>query len=240
MYIYKAVKLDINQNRVISFVGGGGKTTTIFALSRELRQAKKKILIATSTKVFNPEKEEYDYYFLKDIKNEFIPLEGSVTFLGECVKDEKLIGVSSGKIDEIIGRNIFDFIFIEADGSNRKSIKAPACHEPVIPSKTTLTIGVIGLDCLNKAIDESTVHRPELFKEISGNESLEIISEDSIVNLVLDKNGLFKNSKGKKILLLNKADNSMKIQIGKSIQVKLISKGFANIIVGDIKKKNFY
>lgn len=240
MKIYKILGLDINKNEVISFVGGGGKTTTIFALADELVKAKKKVFIATTTKVFNPKEEEYDYYFLKDINKEFIPLKGTITFLGECVKDEKLLGVSSEKIDEIIDRNIFDFILIEADGANRKPIKAPAYHEPVIPRKTSLTIGLIGLDCLNKAIDKNIVHRPELLKKISGNEDFEIINKDLVVNLVLDKNGLFKNSKGKKILLLNKADDSNTIDIGKNIKDLLKSKKFANIILGDIKKKKFY
>lgn len=240
MKIHQIFKLDIKKKQVISFVGGGGKTTTIFQLARELSKENKKMLISTTTKVFNPNKEEYDYYFLKDIDIDFLPLEGSITILGEFVKDKKLIGVTPEKIDEILDRNIFDFILIEADGSNRKSIKAPGAYEPIIPSKTELTVGVIGLDCFNKPINENTVHRPELLKMISGNEHLDRIDEDLIVNLVLDKNGIFKDSRGEKLLLLNKADDSKIINSGKNIVKKLKTEKFTKVILGDIKKKNFY
>lgn len=242
MEICKALQLNINKNKkeTISFVGGGGKTTTIFGLAEELIKAKKRVLISTTTKIFNPKKQEYDYYFLDDIDREFTPLEGTVTVLGECIKDGKLIGVSPKKVDEIIDRNMFDFILIEADGSKGKPIKAPAPHEPIVPIKTTITIGIIGLDCFNKAIDQNIAHRPELLKKISGNEHFKTINQNVIINLVLAKDGLFKNSKGKKILLLNKADESSKIHIAKTIQDKLGSMGFTNIVLADVKKKLFY
>ncbi len=35
MDIYNALKLNLNNREVISFVGGGGKTTTIFKLGGE-------------------------------------------------------------------------------------------------------------------------------------------------------------------------------------------------------------
>lgn len=239
MEIYKALQLDINKKEIISFVGGGGKTTTIYALAKELIKAKKRVLISTTTKVFNPKKQEYDYYFLGNINREFIPPKGTITVLGEFVKDKKLVGLSREKIDRIIDRHMFDFILIEADGSKRKSIKAPATHEPIIPTRSTLTVGVIGLDCVGKPIDEDIVHRSELFRKIPGNENLGIIDECSITNLILARNGLFKESKGKKILLLNKADENEKICIGKNIRDKLKSKGFTNIVLGDVKKRDF-
>lgn len=240
MDIYKELQLDINKKELISFVGGGGKTTIIFQLAEELTKAKKKVLISTTTKIFIPNKEEWDYFLLKDIKSSFTPLKGTVTILGDYIKGEKLIGVNPEKIDEIVDRNIFDFILIEADGSKRKSIKAPGSHEPLIPKKTDITIGIIGLDCLNKPINEKVVHRPELLKKILGNENSEYIDENIIVNLVLSKQGLFKDSKGEKILLLNKAHDKKTINTGKSVINKLKVKNFNNIILGDIKKKVFY
>lgn len=239
MKIFEVLQIDINKKQVLSFVGGGGKTTSIFQLSKELVGKDKKVLISTTTKIFNPKKDEYDYYFLKDIQEDFRPKKASITILGNNVVDEKLIGVAPEKIDEISRRKIFDFILVEADGSNRKSIKAPGFHEPVIPLTTSKTIGLIALDCLNKPVDEKTVHRAELMKKIPGNENLNTINEDIIVNLVLDKSGLFKNSVGEKILILNKANKEERINAGRIIQKKLKEKSFENIVIGDIKEKSF-
>lgn len=240
MKIYEILQININKKGVLSFVGGGGKTTTIFKLAEEFIKENKKVLISTTTKIFKPNTEEYDYYFLEDIKGEFIPQKSSITILGHSVKDKKLIGVLPGKIDEIVDKNIFDFILVEADGAKRKPIKAPNKYEPVIPEKTTLTIGIIGFDCINKAIDEKIVHRPELLKQISGNENLKIIDENCIVNLVLDKKGLFKNSKGEKILILNKINKEKEIHIARNIQKKLQAREFDKIVIGDIINKKFY
>ncbi|WP_406243788.1 selenium cofactor biosynthesis protein YqeC [Tissierella carlieri] len=238
MIIYKALGLDIDKAEMLSFVGGGGKTTTIFELAKEFISLNKKILISTTTKVFTPLKEEYNYLFLKDIDKDFNPLNATITIFGEEIKNGKLEGISSEKLEEIFARNIFDIILIEADGSKRKPIKAPGNHEPVIPTTSTKTIGVIGLDSLGKAIDEDTVHRPELLCQMVGKNF--IIDEEVIVKLVLDKNGLFKNASRDKILLLNKANDEIKICKAKRIRRILKDKHFNNVAIADVKEKKFY
>ena len=37
MMIYNILKLDLNNGEVISVVGGGGKTTTIFQLTKRIK-----------------------------------------------------------------------------------------------------------------------------------------------------------------------------------------------------------
>jgi probable selenium-dependent hydroxylase accessory protein YqeC len=49
---------------------------------------------------------------------------------------------------------------IEADGSRRHNVKAPAHYEPVIPACATHVVAVIGADALNEVIGE-VAHRPE-------------------------------------------------------------------------------
>lgn len=238
MSIYKVLGIDIDKGQILSFIGGGGKTTTIFELAKEFISLNKKVLISTTTKIFTPSKEEYTYFFLKDIYKGFNPLNATITILGLDMKNGKLNGISPEKIDEIFSRNIFDIILIEADGSKGKPIKAPGNHEPVIPMTSTKTIGVIGLDSLGKIIDENTVHRPELLQKIAG-KSL-TIDEETIAKLVLDKNGLFKNASRDKILLLNKANDEMKVSNGMKIRRILMDSGFEKVVIADIMEKKFY
>ncbi|WP_353094531.1 selenium cofactor biosynthesis protein YqeC [Tissierella praeacuta] len=240
MSIHRIMKIDIEKREMISFVGGGGKTTTIFQLAKEFTNLNKKVLISTTTKIGVPLEDEYDYFFLKDIKRNFNPQNPSITILGWETKDKKLIGISPENADEIFKTGIFDIILIEADGANRKPIKAPASHEPVVPICSTKTIGVIGLDSLGKKIDGDTVHRSELLKEITGEKSLDIIDEETIVKLVLDKNGIFKNSYGHRILLLNKADDKIRISNAIEIRERLGNNNFKNVIIANIKDKKFY
>lgn len=232
----RAFKLQ-QSGELISFVGAGGKTTAMFTLAEELKSKGKTVLITTTTAIYNPE-DGFDYYFLEDIED-FSPSRGSIAVFGEKVKDSKLRGVSGDKIDSIYKRNIFDFILLEADGSKRKSIKAPRLGEPIVPSSTTRTIGLIGMDSLGKMINEENVHRVDLFLKILGKNSNDIIEADDIVKLVIDPDGLFKNSIGKQILILNKVESDKLDEI-KSIKEKLTKHGFNDILIANINKKTFY
>lgn len=229
MSIIKYFDIDIGTREMISVVGGGGKTTTIFKLASELKQLDMRVLVTTTTAIYNPSTELYDdLVVLEDgqsiengLKN------GTITVLGRCISPQnKLLGVDSGFLDTIHNEDLFDFILIEADGSKGRPIKAPASHEPVIPSNTSKVIGVIGIEALGKVIDEANVHRPEIFCEVTNSRIGDVIIEEIIVKLVMAKDGLFKGASAdsKKYLLFNKADNEMQMRqaslIGKMIRNK--------------------
>lgn len=237
MKIYEELKLDISNTVVLSLIGGGGKTTTMFALGEELKNLNKKVLITTTTAIYNPDK-GYDYYFLEDIGSFF--KEGSITIFGDRIENGKLLGTIPEKIDRIIECNIFDYILIEADGSKGKPIKGYSYYEPVIPEKTTLTIGIIGLDSLGEKV-EDIVHRPEIFTKVTNTNYSDVINEEIITKYVLSSKGIFGGTKGKKTLILNKAHNEKSILRGRRIRQILLNRGFEDdILVTDIKSKTFY
>ena len=237
MKLYEVLGIDLNKASVISVVGGGGKTTTIIKLGEELKDRGKKVLITTSTAIFIPDESMYDNLFIKDIPKNFTPELGTITYYGEEINDIKLRTLNLEFIEEIIDRDIFDYILIEADGSKGLPIKAPGLHEPVISKLTRLTIGLIGLDSLNTEINNINVHRSELFKKLII-EDKDIIDNNVIIKLVLHENGLFKNSKGKKILLLNKANNSLRITNAKMIK-EVLKDTDIRVAISDVKS-NFY
>lgn len=239
MELYKELGLDINQKAVISFVGGGGKTTSIKTLARELRDIGLKVLITTSTMIFEPMKDEGDNFFLQDVPMDFKANKGSITILGDRIRDGKLIGCSIDKIDEINNRRLFDYILIEADGAKRKPIKAPESHEPVIAKSTNITIGVMGIDAIGYKINEDIAHRPERLKEILNVGENHIIDSNDMVNLSLHPQGIFKSSKGKKILFINKIKGSKDISIGKEVRDSLNSSDI-QVVIGDVMDKVYY
>lgn len=231
MSILKHFDININTKEMISVVGGGGKTTTIFKLASELRLFNKKVLITTTTAIYNPKTDLYDNLVILD-NNQSIESyweKGTITILGRCISSEnKLLGIDRNFLNEIFNKNLFDFILIEADGSKERPIKAPAYHEPVVPSLTSKVIGVIGIDSLGKTIDETNVHRPELLSTITNSKIGDVITEETIYKLVTAKDGLFKGASKdmKRYLLLNKADQQ--------IQMKQ-----ASIIGNMIRKENY-
>lgn len=190
---------------VISIAGGGGKTSTMFALGELLRG--QKVLLTTTTKILRPPLSEKYEIVESDYELKLCDKKKPVVF---GIPSEEYPGKLTGcSLDQLDGfKDLFDFMIIESDGSAGRPIKAPASHEPVIFPLTELYIGVIGLDCLGKKGDDNTVHRPELFAGVRGKEKEEPITKEDLILLINHREGLFKNASDdcRKVVLLNKAD----------------------------------
>ncbi|MPW26093.1 putative selenium-dependent hydroxylase accessory protein YqeC [Alkalibaculum sp. M08DMB] len=235
--------IDLNEKDIISIVGAGGKTSLMFELAQEIKKQKSKILTTTTTKIYVPTKEKYDYIFLNDklIFKSLISDKKGIYVYGKTINTEgKIIGLSEDQLNSVLG--YFDYMLIEADGANEKSLKGWNSTEPVIYSATTKTIGLLDIQSLGMTICENSIHRFEEFCKITTSNKGEKITLDHLLKLIIHPQGLFKNSKGEKILFINKADNlhhlNMAMQL---INSKIIS--CANIvdkiIVGSIKNKNY-
>lgn len=238
--IYKKIGLNLQEENVIAFVGGGGKSTGINVLAEEFKSMGKKVLVTTTTMMFYPEHKDNDEFILGDWPKEYLPKERSITLFAKTMVDEKIKGPDSKEIEEIYNKNIFDIILIEADGAKRKPITAPADHEPLVPDFTRVTIGVIGLDSIGKALDEENTHRPELLKEIFNVETPHKIEPRDIIELIRNENGLFKDASGRKIVFLNKADDDELIFMGKIIRKLLEQKNIKDVYISQLQEKKIY
>lgn len=168
--MYSLLNIENGLKGMLCFVGGGGKTSSMFQLSYELSKMGKKVLVTTTTAIYYPKKKQFDNIIVSD-KEDIELFEGinfsSITVLGSSISSEgKLIGINPKFLDVIFLEGLFDFILIEGDGSKRRSVKAPAEHEPVIPSYTTKLVGLVGIDCIGKSVSEENVHRLKHFCSI--------------------------------------------------------------------------
>ena len=58
--------LGVTRGEMVSLIGAGGKTTTLFRLAKELRDQGCKVLVTTTTKIIKPAKPHIDRLFLVD------------------------------------------------------------------------------------------------------------------------------------------------------------------------------
>jgi probable selenium-dependent hydroxylase accessory protein YqeC len=213
MGILADLHLDPRARELVCLIGAGGKTSVMFNLASALKTIGKKVLVTTTTKIFLPEKEQYDSIVF-DSSDTLARLKkskpGTITCLGRGLheNDHKVIGVDKGLVDQLFDRQLFDWILAEGDGAKGKSIKAPDVEEPVIPERTTLALGLIGLDALGKKANDENVHRSRLFCNVTGAKENDRIDERMIARLIISRKGLFKNVPDgcRRIVLLNKAD----------------------------------
>jgi len=215
MTLCEALNIDLNVSELLSLVGAGGKTSIMFRLAQELKASGKKVLVTTTTNIAFSEALQADHLIIDSSKETCFLSNvepGAIVCLGGGVLNVKgkLKGVDRGLISEIYQKHFFDYIIVEADGSKRKPIKAPAQYEPVIPGETTRTIGVIGLDALDKTITGEHVHRPDLFCSVTGKSMGDLIDRRCLINLILSEDGLFKDvPQGcRKHVVFNQADRT--------------------------------
>ena len=135
-------KLRLRRGDVVSFIGSGGKTTSMITTANELAALGLRVAVTTTTKMGVREKER---------------LNAAVSFFG-TEAGGKLSAPPSGVIESLCDN--YDVVLIEADGSKRRAVKGWNDTEPVIHPRTTKTVGLISTRTLGKPVNETWVHRP--------------------------------------------------------------------------------
>jgi probable selenium-dependent hydroxylase accessory protein YqeC len=236
-----ASALPLAKGMSLSFVGAGGKTSLIFSLAAELAAQGHSVLVTTTTAIFHPDHDSqpHDLVVLGEIKKccRDLPKAGQIVVAAKNhdPKSNKLKGYSPGELAGVREGHFFDYILIEADGSRRLPIKAPAAHEPVIPGWTDMVVGCIGLDCLGRPMDGQTVHRPECLAAVTKQSPGDLLGPDHLVSLVAASRGLFKNTTKnmRKIVFFNKADTKGLVQKGRALASRVLKEcpGVENCLV---------
>lgn len=222
---------------MVALVGAGGKTTTMMALALEYKALHKNVMVTTTTRIYMPPDEFWDYSFIgtRPASADAAVPDGSVTVVGEAVEgDGKLVGVGREWLDSIYQESVYDIILIEADGSKGKPLKAPASYEPVIPAACTHVIGIIGMDAFGQPMSDRWIHRLPEFLEVTGGEIDQEIDVNALIKLIGSPDGLFKNSpeKAARILLLNKCTESSRVNAADSLVSECIRQGVGKLAKG--------
>jgi probable selenium-dependent hydroxylase accessory protein YqeC len=77
---------------------------------------------------------------------------------------------------------------VEADGAHMMAIKAPADHEPLIPSASTTVIVVASLAAIGHAISE-VAHRPERVAGLIGAQPGDLLTLEGAAAVLLHPHG---------------------------------------------------
>jgi len=237
--------LMLKKGGVISIVGAGGKTALMFRLARELSKNGGRVLTTTTTNIYVPMRTQSSIVMLSGSagtiakrarevfkRNSHISAGSAILHL-----KNKLKGLKPETIDALWQSGVFRWIIVEADGAAGRPLKAPALHEPVIPQSTRWLIGVVGLDAVGKPLTDKWAFRPQLISKISGLAIGAAITEKTIAAVLMDNNGIMKNSppEAMRFALLNQADSQERLVIAKRIASVLDcheKTGFTRVLIG--------
>ncbi len=206
-----AEALRVGRGDVIAFVGGGGKTTSMFRLADELSASGFRVLTTTTTRISQDQAASAPVFICPD---EIKSLGDCLDRFGQCL----LVGPPDGKgsvlsiSPDMIGilkeRPDVDCILIEADGSKSRPFKAPGDHEPVVPGFTTVLVPVVGLNSIGRLLDDRNVHRPEIAASLAGVPVGSIITTEVVARILSHPEGGAKGlpAGARLVPLLNQAD----------------------------------
>ena len=226
--------LGLADSQIITFIGGGGKTSLMNTLGKEFASHGYPTLLTTTTHIMKPDFLSDESYIenedLGQLANIFTNLKKNTLPLAALGIPEKVVNSNvkwrSPSSDfcektaefskKFSTKNPYKFLKIlcEGDGSKRLPIKLPKDGEPVFFPKTDTVIGVIGLSCLGKPIKE-TLFRYELLPNltsldnyfIKSLQSADIVTTDFLYRLCLSEKGLRKNITSQKFcIIFNQAD----------------------------------
>lgn len=235
--------IGLEEKDVISFVGAGGKTTMMFKLAEELRR-NNKVLVTTTTKIYVPLKDKYDFICTnkKKLPRYITMKENGIYVLGLGVnKENKILGLSEKELEQLAPH--FDYILIEADGSKEKQLKGWDEFEPVIYGKTTKTVGIIDIQAFGLVINEDKVHRSKIFCKVTGAEEGDTVKLEHLLKLIIHPLGLFKGSLGKRILYINKVEEPTHLTLAEQLVKEINSKNkklLSSTFIGSLKTNTYF
>ena len=237
--------LSDGQSHVVALVGGGGKTSLMFALARAFASRGRRTAVTTTTRIFKPS-DGSACDSLEECRARWD--RGEVATWGrDLSEDGRLDGHGRENIDEhqdirewdrarprwdraqpgkigALEAEAFaallddaDVTLVEADGARRMALKAPAAHEPVIPAQADIVIAIAGLDVLGKSVAQACF-RPELVAAILGCGLDHALTGEDIAQVLRAERGARKGVGDRAFYtVINKADDAARRAQGAQI-----------------------
>ena len=220
--------LGLGRGDVVAVVGAGGKTTLVYRLAAEAREAGLRVIVTSTTHMGTLPEEITGPVLLEEEGDvgtrlgQVMRETGYATVLGRRERPDKIVGLGGPRVDDLVGSA--DLLVIEADGARGRSLKVPAGHEPVIPSSTTAVVVVAALDVLGQPLDEALVHRVELVAAATGRSPGQIVDEDTVASALAHAEGYpVRIAPGtRSAVFLNKAEDAATQAAAERIATRLL------------------
>ncbi len=221
---------------IISIVGGGGKSSLLFALGKLLPG---RTVLTTTTRIFASQTRLASAVCSLDNENweQVLSQEaGSVLVVGH-MDERHAMGVPLDLPSRILARPDVDWVIVEADGSRRLPVKAPAQHEPVIPTETGTLVTVAGLDALGAPIAE-VAHRPERVSAVTGLPQEANLTPESLGQLLASSRGGGKSAPpgARRVILVNKVESAGELGLAAQVALSALAEdSVERVVVGALR-----
>ena len=231
-----AKALRVGRGDVVSFVGGGGKTTSVFRLAAELSAAGLRVVSTTTTHI---SQEQVRMAPVSITLDEIDQLTTRLDQFGHCLMigppdgKGRVFGASSELVAALHARPDVDVVLVEADGSRSLPFKAPGQHEPVVPETTTVLCPIAGINSIGRPLDEAHVHRPELAAALAQQQLGTSITPQTLGRVLTHPQGGAKQCpEGARLVpMLNKADTDEAISYAEESAASMLAHASVDTVI---------
>ncbi len=231
--------LGLKKGEMLSLIGAGGKSTTLFCLAHELWEGGGRVLVTTTAKIFKPAKPHvHKLYLAQDLDALLSELakikEPLIIGVGYGLNDEgKLLGLPLEWFDPLEKSGLLDWILIEADGAASRPLKVPLEHEPVVPEGCDLTVWVMGIKVLGQPLTPASVHRAERAATLLDVKLGTPVTEELILRLAQNPMGCLKGipHDSQKVVIINQADSAEEVKKACALGRELIKLGIDRVAI---------
>jgi molybdenum cofactor cytidylyltransferase len=241
----------LGSSELVAISGGGGKSSLMFALAKALSG---RVIMTTTTRIFTAQTKLADAVFIvpkgQTSDGGLIGESGQVSELGallarhgNCLVIGELVGEkAAGVPPELPGRLLaradVDYVLVEADGSRMRPCKAPAGHEPVVPTETTVLVPVAGIDAVGGRLVD-VAHRPERVAVLTGLRPDDEMTTSALAALMSHPDGGLKGAPGEArvVPLLNKVTTSeQSLAAGEVARLLLKNERIDSVVIGAVRE----
>ena len=188
--------ISFPEQPLISLVGAGGKTTTMYTLAHELASQGMRVVTTTTTQIFTPTPDETEELIIEAEAPLLLSRVKAawehyrrITVATSVNERGKLMSLPPDVPALLLRQGGAEAILIEADGARHRMIKAPAEYEPVVPPETNVALLLMSAEAINQPLSEEIAHRPERVAAVTGIEIGEAMTPEVIARLVTSEQG---------------------------------------------------
>lgn len=235
------------KHRIITVIGGGGKTSFMTTLAKNIQKEQKVVCTATTKLALHTKGTKLVFVAnVADCKTAINLVQQSeeiITLVHSIDRNHahKVNGLPAEWINDL-AEYFKDIVFIiEGDGSAGKSLKGHCEWDPIIPAATQLVVPVIGIDVWGKPLTAEFVHRPERIKEMLGQDFKQVDAQ-VIVNLLMHPQGYLRNvlPNTDVLLFINKVEKEGQIAAAEQLIATIMCSQdgrIKNVLIGSIHKE---
>jgi probable selenium-dependent hydroxylase accessory protein YqeC len=246
------VSLDafgLRERRYVHLIGGGGKTTLMFAAAHALAAEGRSVLTTTTTRILHPEPAQSGCVVLgsdaaslvERLRLEFATHRHVTAVAPDPGGGRKVGGLTTALLDALVDARVAEHVLVEADGSAGRPLKAHAGHEPVVSPRADLVIAVIGVECVGLPMDDGHVHRAALLRERLGRPEGAVVTAEDVAGIVLRPDGYLARvaRDSEVIVFVNQAATPQALDRARRIAEALrradSQRRLARVVVGDVR-----